>query len=674
MKKNDKPLQQFFPAHLFRILPARIAGPAMGHITGNTMTHITGLIIGISMVLSSLPVMATEDTSLEVVTVSATPVSITEAGSSVSIITAEDIRIKNAATLHELLREVPGFSVSQSGSSGALTQLRVRGAEGNHVLVLIDGIEVNDVAHGKFDFSSLLTIGIERIEIVRGPQSSLWGSDAVAGVVHIITQSQDASPGTQLGITTEAGSFGTQRGGFSVKHRTPTASINISVESLATEGTNISRTGKEDDGFKNTSVNLAGEYQLADTIAVSFTARHTDTSTDFDTTGSAGLPVDADLETDSTHQHLGMGIQHKINDAITHQLNLARINSDNRTDTTTNPIREVTQGTKDTARYQLNLARATQRFSVRLEHETEAFRQRGAATLYGDPNHTRSVSTSSLAMEYRYDGERINLSLSARRDDNADFEDADSWRVTGNLPLDNDASILFASIGSSIKNPTFTERFGYYTNFVGNPDLEPEKSLGWEAGIKHSWLDGRLSGSLAWFNEVLDKEINGFVYVPAPYAPAQGTYTAKNSDGESNRSGLEVEAAWSPVSNLELTASLTYLDATEEDRTGGDRTEVRRPKHSGAFTATYRWDRAALHLAASHTGTQEDDFFPPVPPYQQRVKLGAFTLLSLSGHYQLSRHITLTGRLENIADENYEQVYGYSSPGINGYLGFRFNW
>ncbi len=659
MKKNDKALPQLFLTNLFHILPAFIAGPA----------------IGLGMALIPLPVMATEDTRLEVVTVSATPVSITEAGSSVSIITAEDIRIKNAATLHELLREVPGFAVSQSGSSGASTQLRVRGAEGNHVLVLIDGVEVNDVAHGEFDFSSLLTIGIERIEIVRGPQSSLWGSDAVAGVVHIITQSPGTKPGTRFGITTEAGSFGTKRGGFSVKHKTPTASINVSVESLATEGTNISRTGTEDDGFENTSVNLAGEYQLADTIAISFTARHTETTTAFDTTGAAGLPVDADLATDSSYQYFGMGIQHKINDAITHQLNLGRINSDNRTDTATNAITEVTEvtegteGTKDTARYQLNLARAAQRFSVRLEHETEAFRQRGAATLYGDPNHNRSVSTSSLAMEYRYDGERINLSLSARRDDNADFEDADSWRVTGNLPLGNGANILFASIGASIKNPTFTERFGYYTNFVGNPNLAPEKSHGWELGIKHSWLDGRLSAGLTWFNEVLDKEINGFVYVPA-----QNAYTAKNSAGESNRSGLEVEATWSPAANLELTASFTYLDATEEDSVGRDQTEVRRPKHSGAFTATYRWDKAALHLAASHTGAQEDNFFPPVPPYQQRVKLGAFTLLSLSGHYQLSRHITLTGRLENIKDENYEQVYGYSSPGINGYLGLRFNW
>ncbi len=628
------------------------------------------LLAGLGMCLTHLPAIAAEDTNLEVVTVSATPVSVAEAGSSVSIITAEDILIKNAATLQELLREVPGFAVTQAGSGGALTQLRVRGAEANQVLVLIDGIEANDIAQGGgFDFSSLLTTGIERIEIVRGPQSALWGSDAMAGVVHIITQARERVPGTRFGITTEAGSFGTLRSAFSIRHGTPSARINLSVESLATDGTNISRTGKEDDGFENTSVNLAGEYQLADTLALSFTARHTATTTAIDTFGPAGLPIDADLESDSTYQYFGFGIQHEVNDAITQQLNLGRFNSANRSDVKTNQIRNFTEGTKDTVRYQLNLARAAQRLSVRAEHETEHFRQRGAVAPFSDPNQNRKFQTTSLAVEYRYDGERVNLSVSARRDDNSDFKDASSWRVTGNLPLDNDATILFASVGASVKNPTFTERFGYFTNFIGNPDLEPEESLGWEAGIRHSWLEGRLSAGLAWFNEDLDREINGFVYVPA-----QGGFTAENSTGESNRSGLELESSWAPTSNLELTANFTYLDATQEDATGRDQIEVRRPKYSGAVTATYRWDKAALHLAVSHTGTQEDDFFPPVPPYQQKVKLGAFTLASLSGHYQMTRHITLTGRLENIGDENYEQVYGYRSPGASGYVGIRLSW
>ncbi len=301
------------------------------------------------------------------------------------------------------------------------------------------------------------------------------------------------------------------------------------------------------------------------------------------------------------------------------------------------------------------------------EHETEAFRQRGDASPLGDPNQNREVKTTSLALEYRYDGARVNLSASVRRDDNADFEDADSWRLTGNWPLG--ASILFASVGESVKNPTFTERFGYFTNFLGNPNLEPETSLGWEAGVKHAWLEGQLSAGLTWFHADLDQEINGFVY-----DSDQDAFTAENSAGESTRKGVELEAAWSPIESLELAASYTWLDATQEDTTGQDVTEVRRPEHSGAFTATWRRHKAAIHLAISHTGTQEDDFFPPPNYQQQRVELGSFTLTSLSGHYNLTPKLTLTGRLENIGDTDYEQVYGYRSAGASGYVGVRVTW
>ena len=126
--------------------------------------------------------------AIEIITVSATPISIDDAGSSVSVISRQDILDRNAASVQDLLREVPGFSVSQQGSHGAVSQVRIRGAEANQVLVLINGIEVNDLAQGsEFDFSQISTNDIERIEIVRGPQSALWGSDAMAGVIHIIT-------------------------------------------------------------------------------------------------------------------------------------------------------------------------------------------------------------------------------------------------------------------------------------------------------------------------------------------------------------------------------------------------------------------------------------------------------------------------------------------------------
>ena len=136
---------------------------------------------------------------IESVTVSAIPLKLSEAGSSISIITKEDIAARGMPSIQSLLREVAGFAVSQQGSQGAVTQLRARGAEANQILVLINGVEANDIAQGsEFDFSQLSTSDVERIEIVRGPQSALWGSDALAGVVHVITSGIEQKETTEL--------------------------------------------------------------------------------------------------------------------------------------------------------------------------------------------------------------------------------------------------------------------------------------------------------------------------------------------------------------------------------------------------------------------------------------------------------------------------------------------
>lgn len=612
---------------------------------------------------------AIADDAIETITVSATPISIEEAGSSINIITKEDILRKNAATIQELLREIPGLAVSQLGSAGAIAQVRVRGAEANQVLVLIDGIEANDLSQGsEFDFSHLSTQDIERIEIVRGPQSALWGSDAMSGVIHIITRPEITDRSTRFEALAEAGSFGTSHGAFTVNHSTGRTSTRFSVDAIDSSGSNISRTGSEDDGFTNTTISLAGTLAPADNWRIAYTLRHTDKSTEFDGIDffTTGLPTDADRETDSEYLYGGVKLEHDINTAFNHTLSLSRTDTDNRTKTT-NPTDDVTKGTKDLYRYQLNWLADKHRLSALLEHEKEDYKQRGEASFFGDPNQDLDVDNDSIALEYRYDAERFNVSLSARHDDNSEFDNADSWRMTGNWRLPNDATALYASVGESIKNPTFTERFGFFTSFIGNPDLEPEESLSWEVGVKHK-LE-KLQVDITYFNADLENEINGFVF-----DAASGGFTSANIDGESNREGVEFELAYQPAERLNFKASYTYLDATQEDSSGDDATEVRRPEHSGSLSASYRWNKAAIHLAISHTGEQEDDFFPPFPPFRQRVELDAFTLVTLSGHYQVNDRLTLTGRLENVTDEDYEQVFGFESPGFSGYIGARLSW
>ena len=606
------------------------------------------------------------DEIIESITVSATPISLDDAGSSVSIITREDILRRGAPTIQALLREIPGFAVNQQGSEGAVSQLRVRGAEANQVLVLINGIEANDPAQSsEFDFSQLTTNDIERIEIVRGPQSALWGSDAMAGVIHIITTPGADTSGFDIGV--EAGSFSTTRATLNTNHISEKNRVKFSADYLDSDGTNISRTGREDDGIKNLTLGVAGTFQASDTFSIAYSARHTDRTSDFD--GSdfivTGLPTDAEYETESEYLYAGVTLNHTISDLLDHSLALTMTDSDNDT-FSGDPETSVSRATRDAIRYQINMIGADHRLSLLLEHETEDYEQRGPASLFGDPNKDLDTETDSIAAEYRYDSDQFNVSASIRHDDNSEFDDATSWRVTGNTRFSG--INVFASFGESIKNPTFTERFGFFTSFIGNPDLQPEESFQWEVGLRTALMNDQINLALTYFDANLENEINGFVFDPVTFG-----FTAENIDGESERQGVELEVGFAPTERFDMAFMYTYLDATQEDATGSDVTEVRRPKHIASFRMNYTWPRAGLTFVASYTGEQEDDYFPPFPPFVERVDLDAYTLVSLNGYYDFTDSITVTGRLENITDEDYEQVFGYESPGFGGYVGVRIS-
>lgn len=628
--------------------------------------HARCMALFISFVSSQVMAQPVSE-AMEVITVSATPININDAGSSVSVISRQNILDRNAGSVQDLLREIPGFSVNQQGSHGAVTQVRIRGAEANQVLVLINGIEVNDLAQGsEFDFSQISTNDIERIEIVRGPQSALWGSDAMAGVIHIITMpnTDDSSFDASL----ETGSFSTQRATFSANLGSSRHQTKLSVDYLDSDGTNIARNGNEDDGLENLTVSLAGRYAASDNLSLSYTIRHTDKTSEFDAIDffTTGLPVDADYETDSTYLYSGVSITQIVSDSIDHSLKASRTDTDNKT-SASNPDKDETSGVRDTFKYQFNYLDGANHLSLRVEHETEEYKQRGTTSFFGDPNQNLDAKTDSFAAEYRYVGERFNYSLSGRHDKNSEFDDSNSWRMTGNFKLSQ--ATLFASVGESIKNPTFTERFGFFTNFIGNPDLEPEESLHWEIGARTSLLNDKLELAATYFNADLENEINGFVF-----DAGTGGFTSGNIDGESKRKGVELAFGYTQSERFDLRATYTYLDATQQGFNGSDVTEVRRPEHTGSLTMNYRWQQAGLNFSVSYTGTQEDNFFPPFPPFQERVELNAFTLVSLSGYYNLNDLVTVTARIENIADEDYEQVYGFASPGIGGHLGFRLKW
>ena len=261
---------------------------------------------------------------------------------------------------------------------------------------------------------------------------------------------------------------------------------------------------------------------------------------------------------------------------------------------------------------------------------------------------------------------------SSRLDDYSDFEDATTWQLAGSYQL-SPVLRLRGSVGTGSKAPTFTERYGYYEDlFIGNPDLKPESSQGWEIGMDATSQDSKYQFQLAYFDQDLQDEIDGFVY-----DPASGLFTAINKESDSSRSGIEAVFDTRFGQYFTLAASYTYTDATEKDAMGQSVPEVRRPKHMASICANYYFleNRGNLNLNLNYTGSQLDVFYSPVTFTSERVDIDAYTVVDLAASWQLTPSLELIGRISNLLDEEYEEILGFVRPGraVYGGLRGRFN-
>jgi vitamin B12 transporter len=603
------------------------------------------------------------------VTASRSPLSRINIGSSTTVISREQIERQQARYLADLLRAVPGFSVSQSGTFGSQTQVRVRGAEANHVLVLIDGVRANDPASGdEFRWEFLSTSNVERIEIVRGPQSSLWGSDAVSAVVNVITRS--GNDRNDVSAYVESGSYDTLNGGLQGGNAGDTWSLAYGLERLDTDGSNVSRSGDENDDSNMTSASISGAYQPTANLTIDLGLRAVDAWSQYDPTDFVvtGLPADGDVATDTqqTYAQLG-GKLETLQQKLVHQLRFAYLDTEN--SSLTNHVEDSsTASDRYTVSYQADISLNENLLSLATEHERTRFEQRGDAT-FGDPNQDQEISVNSLVADFQLKSlGSMTWLLSGRFDNYSDFDDAVTGRLALAYPL-NDSSRLRASVGSGQKAPTFIERYGFFPGqFVGNPDLKPETSTSFDLGIDQSFMDEMVAVQLTIFRQDLQDEINGFVFDPDTFL-----FTAANLPGDSSRQGIELAAALRPGAALELGGTYTYTDSTEEDDQGQEVDELRRPRHSGSLYANLQLmdNQANVLLTADYGGEQNDVFFPPFPEPSAIVTLDSYWLLGLTASWNLSRAVTVFVRGTNLLDEEYEEVYGYRTPGRAGYLGVR---
>lgn len=625
---------------------------------------------------------AVDIVSPETVVVSAArvPVTLANAGSSVTVITREEIERRDPQYLSELLRSVPGLSVSANGGPGSFVQVRMRGGEANHILVLIDGVEANDFTFAdEFDFGTLTTADIERVEIVRGSQSALWGSDALSGVINIITRK--AKNRTEASVGGEVGAYGTERADLALGGTRGTLNARLGVGYLESSGFNAASRGSEDDGYRNATGNLKLDWQASEVLRVALNSRVVSARSEYDVAGEDGRLADTLSSYDYLQSYSGARAeldtfgghwQHVLKAGYTAVLT----NYDG-------TVFPRTDGRKHALAYQstfhvetaLGLP-ARHELSLAVDYDVETFEQVGQAVDYGefgidDPNQDRRRHTLGYVAEYRLTLAEVNtVSIGGRWDDNSDVKDIGTWRLALARNFPATGTTISAAYATGQKRPTFTELFGYSNNpvspFIGNPSLRAETSKGYDVGVRQSLAAGRAWVSATWFTQHLEDELQNQFFP---------LYTIVNLEGTSKRRGVELAAEARFTAHLGASASYTYLDATYMQSETQRVDEVRRPNHQVSGSLFFKGfdDRLTLDLHLDHAGARGDDFYDPMVFAVRRVSLAEYTLVGLSSAWRVSRGLRLTARIDNLFDDDYQEVFDYRTQGIAGYLGAKFD-
>lgn len=585
-------------------------------------------------------------------------------GTAVSVVTGEQIQAQQARTAVDALRSLPGVSVSQQGGAGNVAVVRLRGAESNHTLVLIDGVEVNSGIDGFYDFANLATDDIARIEVLRGPQSGLYGSGALGGVINIITNSGKGP--ARVVVEGEAGSFETRGGRAGVSGGTDTAWGAFMVSSRQTEGFNIAPEGRERDGSELRTLSMKAGVRPFENLTVRGTFRASQLETEYDDF-SFNLPgyqraVDAAFvsQNDMWSGRLDAELS-LFDDAWTQQVFVTRSKRDfnDQSFTVSQLIDEATTyGYKTTVRIGPKEGGPVRHYVTGLvEWREETFDQPTASNFHAERDRLSYVGE----VRGEYFG-LLNLGGSLRRDDNEMFDDTTDWRVDGSFKVPTTPFRLHASYGTGTKLPSFAELYGTFFRYTPNPDLQPERSKGWDVGVETTLSGGRGVVDVTYFKANLTNEITeDFSAFPL--------IQSINLVGESRRQGIEVAGRYQVLPGVVVGAAYTWLDARDDQGLE----ELRRPEHLARFDIGWHSSdkRARLNLAAIYNGDMQDLGFLSGPPFSRRVTLDDYWLVRLAGSYEVAPGMELFGRVENLLDQDYQEVLGYETAGIAAYAGVR---
>lgn len=588
-------------------------------------------------------------------------VPIDQIGSTVTVVTSEDIERQQHRTVPDVLRAIPGLSLVQNGGPGGSTTVALRGTNTNHAKVLIDGIDIGDpsTANGAFDFGNLLTSDVERIEVVRGPQSGLYGSDAIGGVINIVTRKGRGPARATAAI--EGGSFETLNMAAALSGGTGRFTYAVDAAHLHAGDTPVTPLsllpgGRLRIGDKADNLTLSTRLgaKINDDFDLGFIARYTDatlrfTGDDFST--FPAVPAARQNRSLNTMSLTRLEAKHRTFDAFEQRLGISYTEHDRE-------IRGIDAFTPDTA-YTGDRTKVDWLGTYQLVPGHGLLGGLEAATDGLDDRSTKAendMRAGFLQLDSAFGGGLFN-SVSIRYDDNDRFGGVTTWRIAPSYRIEATDTRLKASYGTGFKVPSLSQLFVSYPafNFFANPNLKPERSTGYDAGFEQAFMRGRLRFGITYFHNDIDDLIT-----------TNARFTSLENRPSATTRGVESFVSFAAAPTLTIRGDHTYTEARDNE-TGNEL--LRRPKHKASLAAIWQvTGDSTLSLSALHVGARVDgnrDFSI------QRLTASPYTVINLVGTHELTRSTTLFGRVENLTDRQYQDPTGFERPGLGIFVGVK---
>jgi len=638
------------------------------------------LALGLSAATVAFPVLAASpDAELnDVVVVTATGIDQTldKVGDSITVLQPDEIRASQKRIASDLLSRVPGVTVSRNGGVGGTTALRVRGAESDQTVVLFDGVKLNDPSStgGGYNFANIVLDDEARIEILRGPQSTLWGSQAIGGVINIVTP--DAKGPLSSMVTAEVGGRESGFGRVRIQSGGDKFGFRAGASYLTTEGVSAfdeDLGGQENDGYKNLGAHLRATYSFTEAVTAEVRAMYSDSESDFD-----GFPAPvfsfADTREYGTTKDLVAYAGVKVaapGSRWTHRLGYAFTDTDRQN---LNPDQPVTDKTFDAdgqsarAEY-FGSFEITPAYIASFGLETTKTDFSTAAPNEFDPSPTpitNDVKLDSGFLQLQATPiEPLTLTVGVRRDDHETFGGATTargsvaWSATEN-------TIVRASYGEGFKAPSLYQLFSEY----GTTTLQPEEGDGWDLGIEQRFADGRISVMATYFERDTDNMIDFFSCFDGedPRCDSQpfGFYeNLAKTKADGFELGLSAQFTQSLAFNVNYTRLDTENAATDSPNFGRDL--PRRPKDVLNADLSYAWPLGVTtSVAVQQVGRSFDNT-------SNSIRLDSYTLVDLRADYAMSETVNFFARVENAFDEDYRSTANYGSIGRTVYGGVRLS-